>query len=85
MIRWPRHGDLRLTAMTQSANRLRTFPGNSRLRLNPKIYINASRGEESSGKNNSAKHRSLRKFRSAKDEQIKQGKELYEQKRLNRC
>jgi hypothetical protein len=73
------------SAMAQPANELCTSRRNLRFCLHPRICTNASRGGERLGKNNSAKQCPLRKFRSAKYEQIKRGEELYEQKRLNQC
>ena len=59
--------------------------GESRFRVYPRICVNASKGIETSDKNNVIKQRSTRKYLIARDELIRQGKEIYEQKRLDQC
>lgn len=56
---------------------------NSRFRLHPQIFVNASKAELGSNISNNARQRPKRKFGNARDELIRRGKQTYEQKRLN--
>ena len=53
--------------------------------LHPPIYVHASKGNGTLAKSDVIEQHAPRRLHNARDELIRKGKEMYEQKRLKRC